>query len=97
MIGWVIIVVLIVVLWLFLKARHMKHQWYAIFLVLLILFIYLTGWKIINDNNIDLNSFNGVMSAMKLYFSWLGNLFSNVRTIAGDAVKMSWANVTGIK
>ncbi len=96
MVNWLIIVVLILVLLWFFKVKHMKHKFYAIIVVVLLIFFYTTFSSVINDNQIDVKSFDGVISAGKLYFSWLGNAIKNMAVIGGDVVKMDWAgNTTG--
>ena len=96
MVNWLVIVVFILVLLWFFKARHMKNKVYAIAVVLMLLFFYTTFSNVINDNQIDVKSFDGVISAGKLYFSWLGNAIKNIAVIGGNVVKMDWAgNTTG--
>ena len=97
MVNLILPVVLIILIWLFFKSKNMQHKIYTIGLILLVIFFYATGSKVISDNKVDLGSFDGVVSAGKLYFSWLGQLFENVATIAGNAIKMSWAGNSTIK
>ena len=95
MIEWVIIAILVAVLWLFFKARHMKHRMYAVVVILLVLFIYVTGLSVLKSSESNLTTFKGFLSASKIYFNWLISLFKNVKTVAGNAIKMNWGNLTG--
>ena len=83
---------LITLLFLFFKARNMKHKSYAIFVMLFIIFLYVSGSLVIKKGGINVYSFNGLIQGIKLYFSWLGSLFGNLKTMSGEAVKMEWAN-----
>ena len=71
-------------------------MFYAIIVVVLLIFFYTTFSNVINDNQIDVKSFDGVISAGKLYFFWLGNAVQNIVVIGGDVIKMDWVgNATG--
>ncbi len=91
MITWVIVILLIALAFVFLKMRHIKHKFFAVALILLIIFIYLTVSNIIAENNSDLKSFEGITQVAKLYFSWLGNVFVNLKDIGGNVIKMQWS------
>lgn len=91
MIGWLVLVVLVILILVFLKVGHMRHKTYAILLVLLMLFLYFTGSKIIADNNLNVKTFSGMVTAGKLYFSWLGQAFKNMKVVVGNVVKMEWS------
>lgn len=82
--------VLILILWIVVKARHMKHRATFIILLALLVFFYTSGYKVIKDGGVNLNSLGGILQAGKLYFSWLYNSFGNIKTIAGNAVKLNW-------
>lgn len=97
MIEWLIIIGLVIIAFSFLRMRHLKHKTYAIFIIVIIAFVYLSVTKVVKDNNIDLSSFNGIVSAGKVYFVWLGHVFSNLAHISGNAVNMNWfGNLTNL-
>jgi len=52
---------------------------------------------IIKENNMNLKSFDGIVGAGKLYFSWLGHAFENSRSILGNVIKMDWVGNSTIK
>lgn len=98
--NWVIILIAIVGLFIAAKLihfKHLKHKIVAIFVILLLLFFYLSFSGVVNSSNIDLNSPSGVASAAKIYVSWLGSLIGNLKTITGNIVRMDWSpkNSTG--
>ena len=90
-ISWIIIGVLVVVFLIVLKARHVKHRFFALILVLLFIFIYFTSTSLLSNQGIDFKSFEGWVKAGKIYFSWLVHAFGNTKSIVGNAVKMDWA------
>lgn len=63
--------------------------------ILLILFIYSTLLIINSKNKLDFSTSEGFMNSMKIYGGWLANGFNNLKTIAGNAVKMDWTSVNG--
>lgn len=90
-INWIIIGLLLVLLLFLAKARHVKHKFYAIFLVLVLLFIYLSASRVFSGANIDFKSFEGWVKAGKLYFSWLVHIGGNLKSLTGEAFKLNWA------
>jgi len=96
MIVWIILAVLILLLFVFFKAKHLQHRAMILVLLLLVTFFYLTFSQVIEGNNINLNTSEGLAVAGKIYFSWLTHIFDNARVVAGNVVKMNWAgNITG--
>ncbi|MBI2630552.1 hypothetical protein HYW76_05625 [Candidatus Pacearchaeota archaeon] len=90
MIEWFIVGVLVLIVFTFLKFRHMQHRTLAVILIILLVFVAATGSKLVKDNNIDVKSFDGVVLAGKLYFSWMGQIFHNSKALVGSATKMNW-------
>ena len=90
MINWWIVVGLVILVFVFLRVRHMKHKMYAVLLILLILFFYITAVKVVNQTNLNISSFGGFIEASKVYFSWLGGVVSNLGDLVGHAIKLDW-------
>ena len=99
MVSWIVIGAMILFLYLFLqfrKSEHFKTKLYAVVIVLLLLFVYISGASIVEKNKLNLATSDGISSFVKLYFSWLGNAFENTKSLTGNAVKMDWnGNSTG--
>lgn len=96
MIEWLVIGVLIVIALAFAKMRHVKHRTFAIFVVILLVFLYLSVSSVMKESTANLKSFTGWVSVGKTYFSWLANAGVNVKNVVGHAIKMDWAgNLTG--
>lgn len=68
---------------------------FAVFLIGLILFSYLSFAFVFKDNEIDFTSIEGIREAGGLYFAWLGTVFSNLKSITSNAIDMDWQNETG--
>ncbi len=88
---WIIIGVIIAAIWIIIEMKRMKHKLFAIFLIGLILFVYITAVFVFKDRNIDFGTFEGIKEASSLYFSWLGSTFGNLKIITGNVIKMNWA------
>ena len=86
-----LIVLLIIAIWIIIEIRRFRHKIFAIFLILLILFLYISTVVVFNEQEIDLNSVSGVVSATKLYFSWLGSAGGNLKTIVANVINLDWA------
>ena len=89
--NWIIIAALIILAFFFLRVRHMKHKVFLIAIIIVLLFFYTTGSQILAKQNINWKSAGGVEQGLKLYFSWLGSLFDNVKVLTANAVKMDWS------
>ena len=86
----IIISILIIGIWVLVELRRMKHKLWAIFLICLVLFSYISFSLVLKGQDIDYKSVGGLIQAGKIYFSWLGGVFGNVKTITGSAVDMDW-------
>jgi hypothetical protein len=92
--SWVIIAILVVAFLLVLKARHIKHRFFAAILVLLVIFLYFTASSLFANKNLDFGTFDGWVGAGKIYFSWLGHALGNLKVVIGNAFKLDWVNNT---
>lgn len=68
----------------------MKHKVYAILIVLILMFLYISGTQIIGSNNIDISTGEGVVEAAKMYLVWMGHIAENTKSLAGRAIQMDW-------
>ena len=86
----IVLIVLSATIWLIIEAKRFEHKIFALLLIGLILFGYVSTASAFKEQNIDFTSISGIYSAGKIYFSWLGGLFNNVKTITLNAIKMDW-------
>lgn len=85
-----VISVLIIAIWIIIEVKRLKHKLFAIFLIGLILFAYLSFTFSLRGQDIDFKTVPGMIEASKIYFSWIGSAFSNMKSITSNAIKMDW-------
>ena len=85
-----IVAVLIIAIWGVIEIKRFKHKLFAIFLIVLILFTYLSFTITLRGQEIDYTTISGMMTATKLYFSWLVSIFGNLKTMTTHAIRMDW-------
>ena len=96
-ISWIIVGILIVLALFVAKLRHIKHKTFIFIILILLAFFYISASKIISDQNINLGTFDGVMTASNLYLSWLVHIGGNLGNLAGNAIKMDWVGNESLK
>jgi hypothetical protein len=85
-----IISILIIAILVLVRLKKFKHEMVAVFLIVLILFGFFSFNAVFKGKNISVNNVSDVGKVVKLYFSWLGNVVHNIKTISAQAVKMNW-------
>jgi hypothetical protein len=85
-----LIAAFIVVILMLLRFKKLKHEIFAFFLILLILFAFFSFTLAFKGKNFTIANVSDVNSAVKIYLSWFGNAFDNVKIITTQAVKMNW-------
>ncbi|MDD5192242.1 MAG: hypothetical protein PHH54_05890 [Candidatus Nanoarchaeia archaeon] len=90
MVSWLIIGILVVLVFLVLNLGHMKHRVWVFLIVLLVLFLYISISVVYHKYDLSFDSTEGAVDSAKIYLGWLGNGFSNMKTLVGNAVKMDW-------
>ena len=88
----IIVAVLVLGIWVMVELRKFKHQMWAFILIALILFGYISFTLTTRNHDIDYTSFSGIMKAVKIYFSWLGAVFSNLVSITVHAIGLDWGS-----
>jgi len=68
----------------------MKHKLFAIFLIGLIIFTYVTFTISLKDKDVTLNTVPGIVDAGRLYFSWLGSVFIKAKSVTMYAIGLDW-------
>ena len=72
------------------KFSHLRsHLFYKTIAVIFVLFLASAAYVYLSSG-ISLATYNGFLDFGKAYYSWLGNLFGNVGSISGYAVKQDW-------
>ena len=90
MINWVIIFAIAIIALIIVRIKHFKHKIFAIGIILLLVFFYVTYDAVFAGQDINLKTFEGIVSFAKIYFSWLWHAFGNAKVLTGNALKMDW-------
>jgi hypothetical protein len=90
MLFWIILILGLAGIFFLVKLTHFKNNLILAWTFGFILFLVLTFIKVSSSNHIEINSPSGVFSAIRLYFSWLGQVASNIKVITGNAIRMDW-------
>lgn len=88
-----IVAVLIIAIWVIIEIKRFKHKLFAILLIVLILFTYLSFTAVLKGKDIDFKTGAGLKEAGTLYVAWLGSIFGNLKSITTQAVRMDWKQV----
>jgi len=85
-----VLAVLLIGIWMLIELKKIKHKLFAILLIGLILFLYITASFTFKGHDINFKSAEGLIKAGKLYFAFLGGFFGNLKTITTHAIDMNW-------
>ncbi len=89
----IIVSLVIITVWILLEIKRLKHKIFLISSVFLIISLYFGAIVVFQDRNIDFTSYSGMVDATKIYFSWLGSVFGNLKIITAGATQLDWKNV----
>ena len=85
-----IIAIVVIGIWMIFGFKKIKYKLLALFLIALVLFSFFNFSSVFKGKDISINNISDFGKITKIYFSWLGNVFGNLKTISGQAVKMDW-------
>lgn len=89
------VVVLVFLTWFMLEYKRLKHRIFAIFLIVIILFMYFSFLIAFKGKEIDYKSVSGIIEAGKVYMNWLFFASGNFKSITTNAIQMDWkGNIT---
>lgn len=93
-----VIMISIIAIWILIEIKRLKHKVFAVFLILLILFTYISFSVVLKNQDINVKTVPGAIEAGKLYFSWMGSMLGNLKSITMYAIKKDWkGNETTIR
>ena len=87
-----IVAVLIISVWVIIEIKRLRHKIFAIFLIALILFTYISFSVTLKGQDIDLKTVPGMIIASKLYLAWISSTFQNVKSITTQAISLDWTS-----
>ena len=91
-----IVAIAVILIWVVIEVKRLKHKLMAIFLIGLVIFTYVTFTVSLRNQDVDLKTLPGVIKAGRLYWSWLGTLFTNTKSITAYASKQDWKKVESV-
>lgn len=89
-----VVIALVVLIWVFIEVKRMRHKIFAVFLIFLIFFFYFSFTASIAGKNVDFSTASGWTNAGGLYFSWLSNAFLKVKSVTAYAIGISSSNTS---
>jgi len=90
MVGIIVVIVLVAI-----KITTKKQELAVKFFIVLFLLLAATLTYVYMTSDIDLTSFEGIVTGTNVYISWLVNAFSNSADLVGYAINQNWGNSTG--
>ena len=94
----IIISLIIIIVWVLLEIKRFRHKIFLISFVVLMVFLYIGVITVLHNKQINVKSVSGVISFMKIYFSWLSSVVMNLKSISANVVQMNWfQNITATK
>jgi hypothetical protein len=101
MIGLIFIGVALLLVFIFLKIEHAGRLLKVFLLVVIGALIFFSLSSLIKSNAMDVDSPQGVIQVVTVYFKWMGNAITNlvdvsdeVISIVGNAIKVNWTEET---
>lgn len=92
--SWTSIFVLSIItigIWVVIEVKRFKHKIFAILLIVLVIFSYVSFAVVAQDNELNFTSISGVVEATKIYFAWIGSILGNLKTITANVFKLDWS------
>ncbi|HVY01522.1 MAG TPA: hypothetical protein VHA12_02040 [Candidatus Nanoarchaeia archaeon] len=94
---WVLLGLVVVVLFIVFKFKHLHHEFQMYFIGALILFAVGSVLIVYRSHSVDLTTFEGFLSLGKFYVLWLKQLGHNVVDVTGYVIHQEWTlNATNI-
>ena len=88
---WILVILIVLVLVILFKFKEIRHKIGLVIATVIILFLFVSVYQIYNTHKeVDLKTFDGIVTAGKIYFGWLGNVFGNLFRISGYVVNQDW-------
>ena len=87
---FLVISALVIVIWVLIEFKRFEHKLFAYFLIGIILVVAASFSVVTSSYDIDYGSASGLMTAGKVYFSWVGSVFVNFKTMTSHAINLDW-------
>ena len=94
---WFWIILALIVLMVLFKFKEIRHKIGLITIAIIALFFVFSFLQLRTIHKIDLTTFDGVLSAGRIYVSWMGNVVSNIVGVSSYVVDQQWGiNVSNL-
>lgn len=94
---FLVIILLVAAIWVLLEFKRMRHKFFGIFIIGLILFTYFGFAASLNGQSVNLTTLSGWGKAGELWFSWFSNIFTQVKSITAYAIHLNWSTTNSTK
>ncbi|NMB66778.1 hypothetical protein GYA25_01835 [Candidatus Woesearchaeota archaeon] len=91
------LIALVVLVLILFEVKKTKHKVLLILVLGFILFGYFSFVMVFKNKPISIKNLSDVDNLLNLYFSWLGQVFNNIKIITGQITKMDWSSNNSIK
>lgn len=88
-----VVAIAVIAIWIIIEAKRLKHKVFAIFIIALILFTYISFTVVLKNTDTDLKTVSGLVTAGKLYGIWVGNVFKNMKSVTAYASQQDWKSI----
>jgi glucan phosphoethanolaminetransferase (alkaline phosphatase superfamily) len=88
--NWTLIIVAVLIVFVFLRFREVRHRVTHMVIIVLILLLVGSAAVVYFNNDVDITSFDGIAKAGQLYFQWIGTIFSNFGKVSTYTVQQDW-------
>jgi len=88
--GIFILAALVAGIWVIIEIRRFRHKIFAIFLIILIILSYWSFFAVFKNQELELTTISGIITATKVYFSWLFSIYENFKSLTMNAISMDW-------
>jgi cell shape-determining protein MreC len=90
--GMIILIIAVIVVagLIFFKGKDLKQKLFTVLFVFLILFALISFNTVYGGKDISIKNISDVGKVANLYFSWIGNVFNNLKIITANAIEMNW-------
>jgi len=86
----IIILVIVLALIIFKGTKHKVVKIALTVIVLTFIISLIMTYKPLKEAGVNLKSPSGMITAVRVYFAWLGNAFGNAQDLTASAIKMNW-------
>ncbi|HLA23506.1 MAG TPA: hypothetical protein VJZ93_03155 [Candidatus Nanoarchaeia archaeon] len=87
---WMIVFFLIIVVFLIIKLINAKQNLVQRFVLLVFVLLTVSIGYTVFTNDIEISDSGDIIDLAKIYFSWVGSIFGNLKDITADAIHLDW-------